>query len=222
MEASTIRCLVSAGPTREYLDPVRFLSNPSTGKMGFAVAEAARDRGWAVTLVTGPVALDGPEGVEVIRVETGAAMHAALLERFDSCHILFMTAAVMDARPLHMSIEKVKKDKLPPTLEMVPTTDILAELGVRKVGQVLVGFAAETSGLEANALDKLRRKNLDFIAANQVGVAGSGFASDTNTMRCFARTGESRLLGPDSKTRIASELVDWVAPALRRDRAGTP
>lgn len=214
MEASPIRCLVSAGPTREYFDPVRFLSNPSSGRMGFALAEAARARGWDVALVAGPVALPDPEGVRVARLETGDEMHAALLEWFPDCDVLFMTAAVMDTRPRHRSPHKVKKDRLPATIEMVPATDILADLGRRKDKQVLVGFAAETESLEANARGKLECKNLDFIAANQVGVPDGGFVSEMNRLILLSRGGGREVLGPAPKRDLAEMLLDRVSPAL--------
>ncbi len=220
MEASPIRCLVSAGPTREYFDPVRFLSNPSSGRMGFAVAEAARAQGWEVALVSGPVALPDPEGVRVVRVETGDEMHAALLEYFPECDVLFMTAAVMDTRPRHRSPHKVKKDRLPGVIEMEPATDILADLGRRKTGQTLVGFAAETENVEANARAKLVRKNLDFIAANEVGVPGSGFVSETNRLVLISRDGGREVLGPALKRELADRLIDRVAPSVARGREG--
>ncbi|MCC5807668.1 MAG: phosphopantothenoylcysteine decarboxylase [Opitutales bacterium] len=220
MEASPIRCLVSAGPTREYFDPVRFLSNPSSGRMGFAIAEAARARGWEVVLVSGPAALPDPAGVRVVRVETGEEMHAALLESFAECDVLFMTAAVMDTRPRHCSPHKVKKDQLPGVIEMVPATDILADLGRRKAGQTLVGFAAETENLEANARAKLERKNLDLIAANVVGVPGSGFVAETNRIVLLSRDGGREVLGPASKHEIADLLITRVAPLAERAREG--
>ncbi len=220
MEASPIRCLVSAGPTREYFDPVRFLSNPSSGRMGFAVAEAARARGWDVVLVSGPVALPDPEGARVVRVETGDEMHAALLEYFPDCDVLFMTAAVMDTRPRQCSPHKVKKDQLPGVIEMEPATDILADLGRRKTGQILVGFAAETENLEANARVKLERKNLDFIAANEVGVPGSGFVSETNRIVLLSRDGGREVLGPAAKSELAGRLIERVGSLLARARKG--
>lgn len=211
MEASSIRCLISAGPTREYLDPVRFLSNPSTGRMGFALAEAAAARGWAVTLVAGPVALPTPAGVDRIDVETGDEMQRALEARFDDCHILIMTAAVMDYRPRERLAEKVKKGRLAMSIEMEPTVDILATLGACKAQQILVGFAAETHNLEAYAREKLERKNLDWIAANEVGRAGTGFASPTNRLLLLGCRGQRIELGEGLKTSLAVRLLNEVS-----------
>jgi phosphopantothenoylcysteine decarboxylase/phosphopantothenate--cysteine ligase len=215
MEASSIRCLISAGPTREYLDPVRFLSNPSTGRMGFALAEAAAVRGWSVTLVAGPVELPTPAGVVRIDVETGDEMHRALEARFDDCNILIMTAAVMDYRPRERLPEKVKKGRLSMSVEMEPTVDILATLGVRKAHQILVGFAAETHNVEAYAREKLERKNLDWIAANEVGRAGTGFASATNRLLLLGRGGQRIELGEGLKTSLAVRLLDEVSAGHR-------
>lgn len=211
MEASSIRCLISAGPTREYLDPVRFLSNPSTGRMGFALAEAAAARGWSVTLVAGPVELPTPARVERIDVETGDEMHRALEARFDDCDILIMTAAVMDYRPRERLTEKVKKGRLTMSIEMEPTVDILATLAARKAHQVLVGFAAETHNVEAYAREKLERKNLDWIAANEVGRAGMGFASATNRLLLLGRGGQRIELGEGLKKTLAVRLLDEVS-----------
>lgn len=207
MKASTIRCLITAGPTREFFDPVRFLSNPSTGKMGFALAEAARDAGWSVILVSGPVALPPPPGLELLNVVTGEEMYEATARHFPTCDILIMTAAVMDYRPREKSPQKVKKDRLTLTIEMEPTRDILKTLGWQKTHQVVVGFAAETENVESYAWEKLRAKNCDFLVANQVGGPSGGFAADDNTIHLLGRDGSRETLGPDSKTNLARIII---------------
>jgi len=205
----TIRCLISAGPTREYFDPVRFLSNPSTGKMGYAIAQAAAKVGWDVKLVSGPVALECPEECERIMVETGQQMYEAIDGLYDSCDILIMTAAVMDYRPKEQSDHKVKKDKLSMMVEMEATVDILKAMGKKKKNQMLVGFAAETKDVEAYAAGKLKEKNCDYIVANQVGISGGGFASDSNSVIVLGKDGSHWNMGPESKTKIAEELVRY-------------
>lgn len=208
MNASPIRCLVSAGPTREYFDPVRFLSNPSSGKMGFAIATAAREAGWDVTLVAGPVSLPTPEGVARVDVETGEQMYQALAPRFAECDVLVMTAAIMDYRPATKAGEKVKKDRLDMTIAMEPVIDILKTLGAQKQpGQYLVGFAAETNDLETYARGKLLRKNCDLIVGNYIGRAGTGFQGDDNTVFLFADGQPTRQIGPASKLEIGRALV---------------
>lgn len=211
--ASAIRCLVTAGPTREWLDPVRFLSNPSTGKMGYAVAEAARERGWEVRLVSGPVAAEAPEGVAFTSVETARDMLEACLRLFPETDLLVMTAAVCDHRPAEPSPQKLKKADFPPSLELAPNPDVLAELGKRKnPGQTLVGFAAETEDGPENARRKLAAKNLDWIALNDVSAPGRGFASDDNEITLLAADGSSTVIGPASKQEVARTLLRVVAP----------
>ncbi|KAF0093084.1 MAG: phosphopantothenoylcysteine decarboxylase / phosphopantothenate--cysteine ligase [Puniceicoccaceae bacterium 5H] len=208
MNASPIRCLVSAGPTREYFDPVRFLSNPSSGKMGYAIAEAARQAGWQVDLVSGPVALADPPGVNVTRVETGQEMYDALAPLFATCDVLVMTAAIMDYRPAEKAPQKVKKDQLDMSVRMEPVMDVLKTLAQRKrPGQYIVGFAAETNDLETYARGKLLKKKCDLIVGNYIGRAGTGFQSDQNTVFLFAPNQPARQLGPASKVEIARELV---------------
>ena len=202
------RCLITAGPTREFFDPVRFISNPSSGKMGYALAEAARAAGCLVELVSGPVALPDPQGVAVTRVTTGEEMFQATDARFDGCDLLIMTAAVMDYRPKQRLDHKVKKDVLELTIEMEPTRDILATLCQRKrKDQCVVGFAAETRDIEAYAREKMERKKTDFIVANDVGQAGSGFESDHNRVIVLGRDGSRAVLGPDLKSVLARQLV---------------
>jgi phosphopantothenoylcysteine decarboxylase/phosphopantothenate--cysteine ligase len=205
-----LRLLVSAGPTREYLDPVRFLSNPSSGRMGYAVAEAARDRGAEVVLVAGPTCLPDPWGVEVIRVESALEMRQAILERYPWAEAVVMAAAVADYRPAEVLKDKEPKVEAERTLRLVPNPDILKELGERKEGRVLVGFAMETaSGLE-RAREKLRRKNLDLIALNWVNREGVGFGSPENEVVLIARDGRVLELPRMEKRQVAHRILDLV------------
>jgi phosphopantothenoylcysteine decarboxylase/phosphopantothenate--cysteine ligase len=209
MKASTIRCLVSAGPTREFFDPVRYISNPSTGKMGYALAGAAAAVGWHVELVSGPVHIPVPQGVHCTHVVTGQEMFQALHERFAACDILIMTAAILDYRPQQTAPMKVKKRDLRMQVEMDPVPDILASLaGMRRPGQVLVGFAAETDQLERHARDKLESKGADFIIANLVGGESCAFGSDFNSVQVYSHHEEVLQFGPLSKALLAEKLID--------------
>lgn len=202
-----LRVLVTAGPTREYLDPVRFLSNPSSGKMGFAVAERARARGASVTLVTGPVNLAPPIGMEVVRIESALEMRGAVLDRFDAAQIVVMTAAVADYRAAHPAGEKQAKTADALSVELVPNPDILAELGARKGKRVLVGFAMEThAGVERAAI-KARRKNADFILLNYPTREGSGFGGDDNQVTLVRPSGESEAWPRLSKREVADRVL---------------
>ena len=203
-----MKILVTAGPTRERLDPVRYISNRSTGKMGYAVACAARDAGHEVTLVSGPVALPAPEGVTLIRVESAAEMAFCVFDAFPRQDLVVMAAAVADYRPVEISEHKIKKQKGDLLLRLERTTDILAELGARKrPGQLLVGFAAESENLLENARKKLASKQLDWIAANSVA---DGFATDTNKVILLGRDGSETVIGPDTKIRVAARLVEKI------------
>ena len=219
MMARPIRCLLSAGPTREYFDPVRYVSNPSTGKMGYALAAAALRAGWEVDLVSGPVALEPPPGARVVQVITGEEMYRAIDERFADCDILIMTAALIDFRPKERAPEKVKKDALHMTIEMEPVVDVLASMGRRKDGQMIVGFAAETNNVEDYARRKLSVKNADFIVANRIGVPGSGFASDENHCLLLGRDGSREELGPAPKTYLGDILIERFAETLEARNA---
>jgi phosphopantothenoylcysteine decarboxylase/phosphopantothenate--cysteine ligase len=222
MNASPIRCLVSAGPTREFFDPVRFLSNPSSGKMGYALATAAACRNWQVELVSGPVSLPDPEGVAVTRVVTGQEMYEAVSARFDACDILIMTAAIMDYRPKQIADHKIKKFELEMVIEMEPVIDVLATVARRKAHQVIVGFAAETDHLESYARAKLESKNADFIVANRIGGPDGAFGADQNTVLVLDRIGEPAQLGPLSKGLLAAELLDLFEPRIpARNSAST-
>ncbi len=205
--------LVTAGPTREALDPVRFLSNPSTGRMGFAIAEAARDRGARVTLIAGPTELAPPAGVQVVRIVSAQELAQAVDAHVAAARVLVMTAAVADQRPKLRAAHKAKKQDGEETLTLVRTPDILASLSARAVRPLLVGFAAETENVEANAREKLLRKRLDLIVANDVSAAGAGFASETNRVLVLDKDGgRAELSG--SKRAVADGLWDRIAPKL--------
>jgi len=200
--------LVTAGPTQEPLDPVRFISNRSTGKMGYAIAEAAAARGARVVLISGPVNLPAPGGVERIMVRTAAEMRQAVLERLDPATIVVKAAAVADYCASRVPEEKLKKTAARITLELDPTPDILAELGQKKGDRLLIGFAAETGNLQQEARRKLRLKNCDMVAGNLVGQEGVGFESDTNEVILALATGETIAVPRASKREIADRIFD--------------
>lgn len=211
-----VRVVVSAGPTREYLDPVRFLSNPSSGRTGFAVAEAARARGAEVTLVTGPSELVEPPGVEVVRVEDAASMGAALDAVFDACDLLVMTAAVGDWRAAERSERKEPKTEGELTLRLVRTPDLLAGLAQRRRHQVLIGFAMETHEGVERAARKARDKGLAFIALNYPAREGVGFAAEANEVTLVRPDGSSEPWPRMSKRELADRLLDEARPLLAR------
>ena len=214
--ASSIRCLITAGPTREFIDPVRFISNPSTGKMGFALAEAAVAAGWSVDLVAGPVALPEPGGVILYPVVSAEEMFHHVDALFDACDVFIMTAAVSDFRPVEQHAQKQKKDDAALNIEFERTTDILKTMTERKAHQTVVGFAAETNDVETYARSKLKAKRCDWIVANKVGEIGTGFAADTNAVTLLAADGSSLKIGPMSKTAIAQQIIELVTPAAGR------
>jgi phosphopantothenoylcysteine decarboxylase/phosphopantothenate--cysteine ligase len=205
------RVLVSAGPTQEPIDPVRFISNHSSGKMGYAIAEAARDRGAEVVLVTGPSSLTPPRGVTAVSVNTASEMTDALSRHFPAATVLIMAAAVADFRPKNQAAQKLKKQgKSELVLELEATPDILAMLSARRTSQIVVGFAAETEHVLSHAKDKLRGKGLDLIIANDVTQAGGGFGSDDNAVVILSAAGEQRVLGLMPKRRLADEILTAV------------
>jgi len=206
--------LVTAGPTREYVDAVRFLSNASSGKLGFACARAAAARGHRVTLVTGPVDLPVPPGIRVVRVGAAEEMRRAVLRSSPGADAVIMTAAVGDYRPEHRTWRKLKKSDERMTLRLVRTRDILAELGRRKRGQILVGFALEVQRPVQNALRKMREKRLDLIVLNRPGSLGAERMSAV----VFGREGELRRFRAVEKRRLAQWLVREVE---RRKDLGT-
>ena len=204
------RVIVTAGGTREPIDPVRFIGNRSSGKQGHAVAEEAAARGAKVTLVT-TVDLPTSLGIDVVRVDTAAEMEHAVLSRADGADIVVMAAAVADFRPVHVADAKIKKDGGAPEVVLEPTTDILAELGARRrPGQVLVGFAAETDDLRANAADKLRRKGIDLIVGNDVSAPGVGFEHDTNAVVILGAEGGVTEVPLSDKRAVARAVLDAI------------
>jgi phosphopantothenoylcysteine decarboxylase/phosphopantothenate--cysteine ligase len=206
--------LVTAGPTVEDIDPVRFISNRSTGRMGYRLAEAARDRGATVILVSGPVSLEPPAGVELLAVRSAEQMQQAVQARAGRAEVVIAAAAVSDYRPAMVSRSKLKKSDAPQAIELDRTPDILAGIGADKGRRVLVGFAAETESLVAEASRKLQAKNLDLIVANDVTAAGAGFGSETNAAVLLRRDG-SRLEVPlTSKRELAERILDEVRALL--------
>lgn len=200
--------LITAGPTCEDLDPVRYLTNRSSGKMGYALAAAAQLRGAKVILVSGPTDLPAPEGVDWIPVRTTTQMRDAVLERANDATIIIKAAAVSDYRPVATQQQKMKRGTGHLTLELEPTPDILAELGRTKSSQVLIGFAAETENVAAHARSKLTRKNADMIIANDVTQAGAGFDTDTNVVTLYTRDSREIALPKMSKSQVAQKILD--------------
>jgi phosphopantothenoylcysteine decarboxylase/phosphopantothenate--cysteine ligase len=192
-DLSGVRVLVTAGPTREALDPVRFVSNRSTGRMGFELAREARRRGAEVVVVAGPTSAAAPAGIQIVRVETSEEMLAACLYRYEEIDIAVLNAAVADWRPASTAPQKIKKAKMSSSIPLEPTPDIAAELGRKKGTQTLVLFAAETESLIANAEEKLRAKHADLIVANAVGLPGTGFDSETNDAAVVTAGGVEQL-----------------------------
>ena len=214
--------LISAGPTYEAIDPVRFLGNRSSGKMGYALAEAALRRGARVTLVSGPTALTPPAVEEFVAVESSAQMREALLERFGRASITIMTAAVSDFAPAEVAAQKIKREggssESVLNLALRPTKDILAELGSRRApGQLLVGFAAETENLIENARRKLERKRVDAIVLNDVSRPGLGFGSERNAGQIIT-AGETTVIEEMSKAEMAGRVLDAVVKLRARQR----
>jgi phosphopantothenoylcysteine decarboxylase/phosphopantothenate--cysteine ligase len=213
--------LVTAGPTREELDPVRYLSNHSSGKMGYAIARAARLRGARVILVSGPTCLAAPEGVVYRPATSAQQMREAVMSALDEATIVIKAAAVADYRPRRRAAAKIKKGQANTlSLELEKNPDILAELGERKGERLLVGFAAETGDLIANARQKLTAKNLDLIVANDVTQEGAGFDADTNIVRFLYQDGRIEELPKLAKEDVAGRLLDRLA-AMRRQGAGS-
>jgi len=208
--------LVTAGPTQEEVDPVRFFSNHSSGKMGYAIARAARRRGGRVTLVSGPTCLRTPWGVETVNVRSAEEMREAVLTKVEAGTIIVKAAAVADYRPEVKSVEKIKKTDAPLVLELTKNPDILGELGRTKGGKLLIGFAAETESLSENAAIKLAEKNLDMVVANDVSQEGAGFAVDTNIVRLLFRDGKVEQLPLMSKEKLADVILDRIADLRKR------
>ncbi len=206
--------VISAGPTREHLDPVRFISNPSSGLMGIELARAARRRGAKVTLVLGPTHLDPPGGVETVKVVSALEMHQAVTSAAANARVVIKAAAVSDWRPVDCHPHKVKKGGQGETCELLPNPDILAELGANKGARVLVGFAAETHEVLEHAAQKMQRKNLDLMVANDVSARDSGFGVSTNRVHLIDANGAVESLPLLSKAAVADRILDRVAALL--------
>ena len=209
------RLLITAGPTREALDPVRFLSNNSSGKMGYAIAEAAAERGASVTLISGPVNLAPPRGVEVIPVENAREMYQAVLSKFSEADVVIKTAAVSDYRPTEVKQQKIKKQHENFVMALTRNPDILLHLGKNKENQILVGFAAETQNILEYARLKLNQKNLDLMVANDVSNNDAGFASDQNQVTIMDREGRIDELPLMPKINVAHKILDAVQKIIR-------
>ena len=212
------RILITSGPTRQYLDPVRYLSNASSGRMGSALARAAVAAGHDVVIVSGPVDVSYPDEAELIRVESTEELLEASLAVFSGCDGLIAAAAPCDYRPAEVAPQKLKKTEKPPRLELERTPDVLSAVAVRWAGtgypRVVVGFAAETESLLDNASQKLAAKNLDLIVANDVSAAGSGFGVETNQVVLLGRDGEAEELPLQSKAAVADAVLDRVVDLL--------
>ncbi len=207
--------LVTAGPTREAIDPVRFISNNSTGKMGYAIARKAAARGAKVYLVSGPTNLDTPIGVERYDIISAEEMYSKVMELFPMCDIVIKAAAVADYAPMTAYSQKVKKSGNQLELKLKKNPDILYELGKIKGNKILVGFAMETENLEENAAEKVKKKNLDFIAANDLNEAGAGFAAETNAVKLIDREGNIENIPLKMKDEIADIILDRIVNLKR-------
>jgi phosphopantothenoylcysteine decarboxylase/phosphopantothenate--cysteine ligase len=216
------RVMVSAGPTQEPIDPVRFISNRSSGKMGYAIAQAARERGAEVLLVSGPTALPAPPGVQCLRVDTAEEMAKALTTNLRWSTIVVMAAAVADFRAGEPSDRKIKKQTVVwKTLSLAPTEDILQTLSRQRTRQILVGFAAETDAVLSHARKKLADKNLDMIVANDVTAEGAGFGSDHNAATLLTRDGAETALPLMPKRELADRILDALQPLIARSARRT-
>jgi phosphopantothenoylcysteine decarboxylase/phosphopantothenate--cysteine ligase len=211
-----VRFVVTAGPTREAIDPVRFISNRSSGKMGYAIAEAALARGHDVTLISGPASLAAPRGTQLVSITTSDELYDAVHRAVRACDALVMCAAVSDYKPAVSAKRKMKKQKAPFALKLIPTTDVLASLPKENRRYLVVGFAAETHDLKINAQKKLRRKNCDLIVANDVSRSDAGMESDENEVVIFSRNGESQKISRTSKKIIARELVKIISKMFEK------
>ncbi|MBI5428432.1 MAG: bifunctional phosphopantothenoylcysteine decarboxylase/phosphopantothenate--cysteine ligase CoaBC [Nitrospinae bacterium] len=211
-----LRLLVTAGPTREPIDPVRYITNPSSGKMGYAIAGQARDRGAMVTLISGPTHLPKPDGVEFLSCQKASEMLDLTLARLPECDALAMTAAVGDFAPESVRKEKIKKSGEPLVLKLSPTPDILLEASKIKTRQYLVGFAAESQNLVQSALEKLRKKRLDLIVANDISAPGIGFQSDYNQVTIIAGESDIERLPLLLKTEVAGVILDRIKAGVRK------
>jgi phosphopantothenoylcysteine decarboxylase/phosphopantothenate--cysteine ligase len=215
-DLSAANVLVTAGPTREAIDPVRFVGNHSSGKMGYAIARAAELRGARVTLISGPSALPPPVNVRLVRVTSASQMADAVLENFDAADVLIKSAAVADYRPSQTESHKIKKSEDTRSLVLERTVDILAALAQKKTDQIVVGFAAETRNLDDGATQKLQAKRLDMIVGNLVNVEGSGFDVDTNQASLYSRDGSKETLPMMPKSELADIILDRVVAMMKK------
>jgi phosphopantothenoylcysteine decarboxylase/phosphopantothenate--cysteine ligase len=215
---NNVKILITAGPTREKIDPVRYFTNHSSGKMGYAIAEMAEKLGANVTLITGPTSLTPPEFVTTIHIESAQEMYDRVIELYSKADVVIKSAAVADYRPINTYEQKIKKQNDDLHIEMERTTDILKELGKLKTHQLLVGFAAETNNVEEYAKNKLETKNLDLIVANNVTYEGAGFGTDTNIVTIYDRNQESLELPLLSKQEVAKHLLEKVHVLLKGAR----
>jgi len=203
-----MKALITAGPTREYIDPVRFITNASTGAIGFEIAKAAKKKGYAVRLISGPTQLRSPAGVKLISIETAAQMKAAVLKSLKWCDCLFMTAAVCDFKPAKLSAQKIKKKIGPAPLKLLQNPDILEAAGKKKGKRKIIGFALETQNLIRNAERKLKEKNLDYIVANKISKTSHPFGPGKTTAVIISREGVVKRLQEISKKQLAVELLE--------------
>ncbi len=218
-DLSGLRIMVTAGPTVEPIDPVRHITNRSSGKMGYAIAKMAKRRGASVILISGPVELQSPRGIKTFMVKTAEEMREKVLENYSDCDVVIKAAAVSDYRPAETSPQKIKKDKDQMILRLVKNPDILAELGRKKGQQILVGFAAETEELVANARKKLEKKGLDMIVANDVSRKDAGFGTDTNVARLIYRDGRIEDTGFLQKEQLADLILERIRDMIHERRA---
>ncbi|WP_071395388.1 bifunctional phosphopantothenoylcysteine decarboxylase/phosphopantothenate--cysteine ligase CoaBC [Bacillus tuaregi] len=212
------KIMITAGPTREKIDPVRYLTNHSSGKMGYAVAEEARREGAEVILISGPVSLAPPEGIHVVQVESAQEMYEAVMNRFADADVVIKSAAVADYRPKEYADHKIKKQPGEQVIELERTKDILMELGQRKDKQLLIGFAAETNNVSEYARKKLNSKNADMIVANNVKEAGAGFGTDTNIVTFYRKDGVTKEFPILSKKEVATKIIDEVYLLLKENQ----
>jgi phosphopantothenoylcysteine decarboxylase/phosphopantothenate--cysteine ligase len=210
------KALVSAGPTSEAIDPVRFIGNRSSGKMGYAIAEELSRQGAEVVLVSGPTALSHPLGVKVVKVESAAEMKAACMDNYAKMDVVVMAAAVADFKPAQSAEQKIKKKNSELDLSLVPTEDILKAMGEKKTTQFLVGFALESENELSNAKDKLSRKNLDMIVMNSIRDNGAGFNHDTNQITVINSKGQEKTFPLKSKKDVAKDLIEIIVSSLKK------
>lgn len=215
LDLSGRKVVITAGPTRENIDPVRYITNHSSGKMGYAIAEKAVSAGAEVTLISGPVSIKAPDGVKLIKVESAEEMYQAVMGEFENADIVIKTAAVADYRPKISYDHKMKKQPGEQILELERTKDILFELGQKKKDQVLVGFAAETERVAEYAQGKLKKKNADMIVANNVKAEGAGFGTDTNIVTIYKRDGSAEELPLMSKKEVAAKILEEAVILLK-------